>query len=389
MLNLKSKRPASSSRVPSTPPATPPEAPAAADGAVSVTVRELLTREAIPKAPPLEYLFAREGSMPSSCIVFWEPARNWPLFSISQVATGPRPKVTETRLRQEQASQVLAQIQHTRLPTPDGQDLGIVRIKAALTDPMGAAVALTLLEQADRAVVLAGGSGDRELVRRIQEHFERSPWDGPSMLMLTPADKPQRAERLRKAAWPNALRVHVLETFASPAPDWPLQLVSMVTGADLSGTNTRDELRGVPPAADPDAAPVEGGDSLWPQDVASDATALSAEMPLALDLTAAAPGVLACAIVDRRRRAVLGSRGEDGRIKPVLGDLVALWKLHDRRREQEPLSELSFVRGEQHCIALPVPGQAELLLMVVASTSFGDPALVRWQMKVALNHFDT
>jgi len=358
---------------------------------VAIQVRELRTRSATPSAPPLETLLARDGELPQQFIVLWEPAHNWPHFSTLQLTSGAHPKVAEVRLRQEQVDTPLAIIQHTILPTPDGQDIGVVWVKAACSDPLAAHVALTLLEQADRAVVMAGGSNDKEVVRQLTQYQRSHGWDGPSLLLLSPADKPSRAERLRKSTWPKGLRIHVLELFASQDPDWSLQLVSMVSGNMSAGDAATAPKNGSSPDPRPVPArtsanmPNTDDPSALPTTVVSDLIE-PAVAAACLDLVSSAPGVLACAVVDYTRHHVIAAQGDPQRLNLAVADLIALWRAYEGRGSNEPLRELSIGLPGQHLIALPVDHHPGALLMAVCSSEFGDMAMVRWQLTVARNH---
>lgn len=204
--------------------------PDAAD-AVPFTTRELRTRAERPDAPPLEMLFPRDAAPPGQHIVVWDPQASWPAFSLRPLAQAAHGAIGEIVLVQEQRPDTpVARLRSTLVPTPSGQTLGVIQVEAAPGDDLALPVALSLLAQADRAVVLAGSGQDKELVRRIGERVRPDSWQGPPLLLVSPADKPSRADRLRRSHWPRGLRIHVLELFQSGAPDWSQQLVAMVCG---------------------------------------------------------------------------------------------------------------------------------------------------------------
>ncbi len=357
---------------------------------VKIQVREICSPLTAPSAPPLAHLFEREGGVrPAQCIVLWEPAHNWPYFSIAHLVTGETPVISELRLRREHAEQPLAVVQHTVLATPDGQDLGVVWVRAAASDPLAAHVAITLLEQAERPAVLAGGTNDRQVERRLADFLRVRKWAGQEVLMVAPLNKPSRAERLRRLSWPKSVRVHILEAYASEEPDWSLQLVARLSqNAELAALAR--ERAGSAPSRQPliDEAPSEpdavAEASAMPATIATelvDATSARA----ALDVAASTPGVLACSVTDFTRDLQVAVAGDASLVDSAAHDLVQLWRSQERLALSEPVNELLLSRPTQHHIALPIERCPGLLLTAVVSREFGDLERARWQLGVALN----
>lgn len=373
----------------------------AATGTTGST-RELRTRSPSPAAPRIESLFSRDGAPPQQTIVVWDPGRAWSTFSLTQLSAGPgAPRLHRVLLRQEGAREPLAEFLVTWLPGgSEAKGWGVVEVLTAPGDPLGTRIALTLLEQADRAVLLAGGAGDKDLMRRIGDFVRSAQWDGPSLLMVSPADKPSRADRLRRGSWPRGLRVHVLEVFASPEPSWTQQLLAMVLGDGApqedspapSGEPWAKTLPTGAPTAAPRAMPgTRAGTSTRATPVGAQATAALRDLPsagsdadplrAALALAARAPGVLACALLDAADGEVLASLGPAQVANDAARCAARMWQA-----QGNAATELGWSTATCHHVVLPVGRQRPQLLLAVADREFGEPASVRWHLAVARNH---
>lgn len=433
MLSLKFKRtPAPQDAAPQEDPRTaawagPSSLPADPPTTVPVSTRELRTRAEVPSAPPVQTLFSRDSVQPQQTVAVWDPSGSWPGFSIPQLALAAHGRISEISLVQEQGTEPVALLRSTVLPTPSGQPLGVIEVEASFADQRGLSVALTLLEQADRAVILAGANGDKDLIRRINEVVRADAWRGPSLLLVSPADKPSRADRLRRASWPRGMKMHVLELFSVNDPGWSQQLISLVTGfasgePTVPGADDAPDDNTPAPSPAPPARPVAAATA--PMPVPSPAPALqkgpaapasthvsagaasSPPVPAApptpapvapefpdamadrvLGVLAMGVGVTACAVV-----AV-----EDGRLlrvhrlaadAPSLLDGAAkagsaLWRAHRALGAGQPLLELCWSEPTHHHLALPLPRQPGLLLLACIEREFGDLAAARWQAAVA------
>lgn len=357
------------------------------------STRELRTRSASPAAPSIDSLFGREdrdGPRPQQTVVVWDAGQSWPGFSLAHLgsAHGPdAPRLHRVLLRQEAAREALADFLITLLPGGnEANRWGVIEVQTAPGDPLGTRVALGLLEQADRAVLLAGGPGDKDLLRRIADFSRSAPWSGPSLLLVSPADKPSRADRLRRSSWPRGLRAHVLEVFAGSEPGWTAQLLSMVLG---DGAPADD---GGPGPSAATSAAMANGPAASPPTVGAAArppTAPPAGRPgglrgaeAALTLATRAPGMRACAIFDAsegRVTACVGALDEAGdaatraaRMLQAHGDAAAL-------------DELIWHSATRQYLVLALPGHAPLRLLAVADRAFGELATLRWHLAVARN----
>lgn len=432
MLSLKFKRTAPSSDAsasqddprsaawagPSSLPADPPTT-------VPVSTRELRTRAETPSAPPVQTLFSRDSVQPQQTVAVWDPSGSWPGFSIAQLALAAHGRISEISLMQEQGTEPVAMLRSTVLPTPSGQPLGVVEVDASFADNRGLSVALTLLEQADRAVILAGANGDKDLIRRINDFVRADAWRGPSLLLVSPADKPSRADRLRRATWPRGMKMHVLELFSVNDPGWSQQLISLVTGF-ASGEPTvpgamddgpADAEAPRPEPAPPVAVPAKAAPAPVPTPAPARSAAAAPVVPppvvspalAPLVVTSALPdvsatvmnrvlrvlsmgvGVTACAVVAIEDARVLSVQAQTEDQLTLLEGAAragcALWRAHRALGAGQPLLELSWGSPTHHHLALPVPRQPGLLILACVEREFGDLGAARWQIAVARNQW--
>jgi hypothetical protein len=430
MLSLKFKRT----------PTPPPDAawagqsslPAEPPTTVPVSTRELRTRAETPTAPPVQTLFSRDSVQPQQTVAVWDPSGSWPGFSIAQLALAAHGRISEISLMQEQGTEPVALLRSTVLPTPSGQALGVIEVDASFADNRGLSVALTLLEQADRAVILAGANGDKDLIRRINDFVRSDAWRGPSLLLVSPADKPSRADRLRRATWPRGMKMHVLELFSVNDPGWSQQLISLVTGfatgeptvpgpvdSPAEATAPKVEPRAAVVAA-PKATPTPASAQAQiptptptrtpvpPAPVKATSPAVSPALaPLAvssalpdvspqvmhrvLRVLSMGVGVTACAIVAVEDACLLSVQTLTEDQLPLLEGAAragcALWRAHRALGAGQPLLELGWSGTAHHHLVLPVPRQPGLLILACIEREFGDLTAARWQLAVARNQW--
>lgn len=423
MLSLKFKRTPSSSSTTSPPDdprsaawAGPSSLPADATTTVPVSTRELRTRAETPSAPPVQTLFSRDSVQPRQTVAVWDPSGSWPGFSIAQLALAAHGRISEISLMQEHGTEPVAMLRSTVLPTPSGQALGVIEMEASFADNRGLSVALTLLEQVDRAVILAGANADKDLIRRINDFVRADAWRGPSLLLVSPADKPSRADRLRRAAWPRGMKMHVLELFSVNDPGWSQQLISLVTGfASGEPTAPGPEPLDEPEAADlpaPATTPMTGKPNVQPtvqpsvpasvpsplspslttQTVPPASVEVSpAVMERVLGVLSMGVGVSACAVLAVDTAQLLGVKSPGPAPRAVLDTAArtgaALWRAHRALGAGQPLLELSWSSPQHHHLVMPLPRQPGLLLLACVDREHGDLAAARWQLAVARNQW--
>jgi hypothetical protein len=340
--------------------------------------RELRTRSATPNAPRLDTLFARDNAPPAQVLVVWDPGHHWPQFSLTHLALPPTQPLQRVLLRQEKASEVMAEFFVASSGAIGPAGWACVQVVTQPGDPLGLRIGLSLMEQAQRAVLLAGGPADKDLVRRIGEFVRSSQWEGPPLFVVAPADKPSRAERLRKATWPRGLRAHVLELFPNPAPDWTAELLRLVCGEASLSEDRRNASPSTPPAA-PGASPQTP--STPPQVLASPRMP---QLPNALDLACEAPGALACALWDHLGAKLLGGRGSPDLLEEVTRQAALFWS--GRGDDLEPVEALCWSTRHRHVLCMPLAQNPDRLLLLAIDREFGDLSQARWQLAVARQH---
>ena len=378
-------------------------------------IRELRTTDETPTAPRVELLFRRGSVPPEQIVVVWDPGRNWPGFSMHALAALGSGELTEVRLRREGMAEPLLILEHT-LFRPEPGSVGVMLVRAAPDQPVAMRLALSLLAQASRAMILAGSALDSELARHVRAQLPDHQWTGPPLLLISPTDKPSRAQRLRRMNWPAGLRTHVLELFRSNAAGWSSQLIEQVTAL---GTGTpsadpqetplnRSKTQRAPVAAQRPAgsasghaprspssrhhtgqasASSSGGASAGTFDKTSASAPTDAVSATALSLAAAAPGVCACALIDSQDGAVLAQQGSTDLVRNASAVASRLWLAHDDAGTSEPLNELSWTTAAHLNLVLPLNRHPGLLLICVVDRKFGDPAQSRWHLAIARNHF--
>ncbi|MEY4910335.1 MAG: hypothetical protein RL260_4053, partial [Pseudomonadota bacterium] len=390
------------------------------------STRELRTRAETPTAPPVQTLFSRDSIQPQQTVAVWDPSGSWPGFSIAQLALAAHGRISEISLMQEQGTEPVAVLRSTVLPTPSGQALGVIEVDASFADNRGLSVALTLLEQADRAVILAGANGDKDLIRRINDFVRTDAWRGPLLLLVSPADKPSRADRLRRATWPRGMKMHVLELFSVNDSGWSQQLISLVTGFASGEPTVPGPVDGPAEAKAPKVEPPPAAVIAAPKAAPAPAPALPPAPTPATALAKAAPpaispalaplavssalpdvsltvmnrvlrvlsmgvGVTACAIVAVEDARLLSVQTLTEDQLPLLEGAAragcALWRAHRTLGAGQPLLELGWSGPAHHHLALPVPRQPGLLILACVEREFGDLAAARWQIAVARNQW--
>ena len=355
------------------PLAFPPVAASKAHSAhpPELDTRELRTRSVSPSAPAIESLLSREGNggVPPQTLVVWDVGHTWPTFSLTQLDGSDKAaptahastRVQRVMLRQEGSQATLAEFLIALLPGhTEAKRWGVIQVRTSPGDPLGTRVALGLLEQADRAVLLAGAPSDKDLLRRLTDFSRSAPWGGPSLLLVSPADKPSRADRLRRSNWPRGLRTHVLEVFPGSEPGWSAQLLAMVLGEGA--------------AADSGGAHVAATAPLRSDRTGGNGT------EAALTLVTQAPGVVASALFDASSGDLCAVQGARDEATAAAGRATRMLQALD---EAAALEELTWHSAKRLNLVLALPDHPRLHLLAVADRDFGELAALRWHLAVA------
>lgn len=341
-------------------------------------VRLLRTADLKPSAPRLQDFFPREPRPIERWVAFWDAGRSWPAQALGELAGDGGRAPGATRLAHAEGDRTFAVVHHTVVQGDDGRLLGVLHIEADAADPASADVALTLLERSDHAAVLTGYSSEyREVPRRLQQFCGQGAWRGPALQFVIPQDKPSRAERLRRVAWPRSVEVRVVEASFSRAPGWLVPLLERLT--DSAG-------RAAPPSA------VDAPDLPLPPPFADEALADLPERPAlercarAAEVAALAPAARATAVLDACSHALLGGAGETADIDAATRIALQLWGAGSRESAPSlPLDELLWQGRERVLLAHPLPEHPGLLLVALFDRDDAafDLRHARWQLAVA------
>lgn len=401
-------------------PVTPSPRTRTAPGGIRHTVRELRTSDARPNAPRAGMLFSRESSPPALLVALWDISRSWPGLGLDRLAADARhgsARLDEVRLFRQIDTTPLAVIEHTVVVVPDAdagsaQTVGVVQVHASVADTQATHVALTLLEQADHVLLLAGEAGDEAAIRQLLAFAGQSHWTGPRLRWVLPLGHSQGARRLRGVAWSKGLRIRILET-SQPGADcspWPwlqnlltrtAQAPAPVTSAAPAPSppaltvnhppntlpenpvtrhkaprNAAESTNAHPVRANPGHG--QGGDGARP------APAICEQ---ALTLVAMAPGVIAAAVIDCRDGSLLAQHGAQNMVQLCASAATQLWAAYDALPGVETLHELEWASGQRHHLLLPLRHHPGLCLLAAVDREFGDLAAARWQLAVARNDF--
>ncbi|MFM2341148.1 MAG: hypothetical protein RLZZ592_801 [Pseudomonadota bacterium] len=326
-------------------------------GDIPLQRRELRTRADRPDAPSRTDLFRADAPTPTRHLVVWDPQGCWPGFDLGALARGVQAGLAETLLIQEQLPDPpVARLCSAVVPAPGGGWIGVLQVEASPADSRSIGVALALLGQADHALVLAGSSRDKDMVLRIGERVRPDSWSGPPLQLLSPADKPSRADRLRRALWPRGLTIQVIEPPLSCEPDWTARLIAQVCGLS--------------------APPAEIDEVL-------------ADRMLAV--LAMAPGVVAAALVEHPSAELLSLQATTAQApqhaRSAACQGCAMWQARASVPGAAPLQELLWAEPGLHHLMLPLPRRPDLLLLACIDREFGDLAAARWQAAVARNQW--
>lgn len=357
--------------------------------------RLLRTVDEKPTAPRLQDLFPRDSASIEKVVTFWDPGSTWPGHALADLHGPGVGEVGSTRLVHGESMRSFALIHHTLVDTRDGQTCAILHVEAQASDAASADVALMLLERSDHAVVLTGGAAEhRDLPRRLQDFCRQAAWRGPQVQFVSPADKPSRADRLRKTSWPRSVRVNVLEAASETNPGWLVALLERVAeDLPLQGLDkpAATAVKVLAPAADDllrleprarnatPAMPAPGSAGVArPDDAACEQ---------ALTVASLAPGFTASALIDTHAGSPLALRGDERQAQAGVASALQMWAGYADETLDACRNELVWTVGAMHHIALPVEGQPGLLLLSMVDREFGDVSRARWQLAVARNAF--
>ena len=369
------------------------------------TVRELRTSDAWPSAPRPELLFSREALPPKRVIVVWDISRSGHELNLARMATdaqhAPPARLDEVRLFRTDDAAPLAVIKYTVVaadlgdsPSDNSQNdspsdstglIGLLQVHAAVADAQATHIALTLLAQADHALLLTDETRGDAVMRKLL----RAPWPKGlrSRIIETPA--PDAA----LSPWPWLQNLIHPPAQANAAPTTPVAPAPAGNASipDNDAPNTAPEnpvTRHKAPRNSAESTNAHSGKTGTAQGSGSDSPRPGTETcQQALTVVAMAPGVTVAAVLDCRDGSLLAHHGALPLTQLCAHAATQLWNAYSALPGTETLHELDWASGQRHHLLLPIRNHPGLVLLVAVDREFGDLAAARWQLAVARNNF--
>lgn len=404
---------------------------------VRLLKRELRTTEASPDAPPLAQIFGRSAAAQRTWVVIWDASRSWPALAMVDLAEAGSGALTEISLRREGQLAPLLHAEHVELAL-DGLPLGVLLLRTLPHHTPSLKLALSLMRQADRLVVMAGGSTDHDWQRVLEHALPAQGWEGPPWQLAVPVEHATRAARLRRHAWPPGVRVQAFDWPRAGRAKWTLDLLRRVLiepiGAAPPPTPTGPTAgpepeprvsrlkphRAAPKAGasaavvPPEPVRVQARPEVMPTrqgDAAKDSRApSSAGLPppgppdrlhrAACDQLIGVPGVRACAVLRLADRAVLAQQGDADWLAAGTAETGRVTRGWRQEQAQDPKVQdpkvqdpnapdaLSWTHGQRQHLLLRLPDDGrDLALLAIGEPDATDLAELRWMATVARNAF--
>ncbi|MGY0194754.1 hypothetical protein ACWA7J_06725 [Leptothrix sp. BB-4] len=357
--------------------------------------------------------------------MIWDPSRHWPALAMVDLAEAGSGVLTELAMRREGQLAPLLHVEHVEL-TLDGRALSVLLLRTLPHHAASLRLALSLMRQADRLVVMGGSDKDLDWQNQLARALGSEGWQGPVWQIATPLEHPTREARLRRHAWPGGVRAQPFGWPRAGRPGWNLDLLRRVmlepiglsvvpasphppSPPDREPRVSRpkpqrlNRLVSIPSGAP--ASPLSSSEAARPAEApAAQQTAPQkpALPPLgepdrlhhvACDQLIAVPGVRACAVLRLADASLLAQRGD--------ADWLASGATQTRRvaqgwrpdghdaassQENEPADVLSWTEDQRQHLLLRLPDDGRgLALLALGDAGTTDPAELRWMATVARN----
>ncbi|RZS56576.1 hypothetical protein [Sphaerotilus mobilis] len=377
-------------------PTTPSTPPTGELPRVRLLKRELRTTEKAPDAPALARIFGKTAATALSWLVIWDASRSWPALAMVDLAEAGTGAITELSMRREGQLAPLLHAEHVEL-TLDGQALGVLLLRTLPHHTASLKLALSLMRQADRLVVMAGGSADHDWLRVLEHALPASGWQGPVWQVAVPVEASTRAARLRRHTWPAGVRVQAFDWPRAGRKHWNLDLLRRVllepigvtfpntptgapAGPDLESRVARPKpLRTAPHAESSKVQPRVDLPPLGPPDRLHKS---------ACEQLIAVPGVRACAVLRLADAALLAQQGDADWLAAgaaETGRVARGWRQSNAATETSP-DTLSWTHAQRQHLLLRLPEDGrDLALLALSDPATTDTAELRWMATVARN----
>lgn len=371
---------------------------------VRLLKRELRTTEASPDAPPLAQIFGRSAAAQCTWLVIWDASRSWPALATVDLAEAGSGALTEISLRREGQLAPLLHAEHVEL-TLDGVPLGVLLLRTLPHHTPSLKLALSLMRQADRLVVMAGGSTDHDWQRVLEHALPADGWQGPRWQLAVPVEHATRAARLRRHAWPAGVQVQAFDWPRSGRPNWNVDLLRRVmlepigaaapptptgpsAGSDMESRVSRlKPHRSVPSKT----ASTSTSNAVSPATPRPELPPLGAPDRLhlaACEQLIGVPGVRACAVLRLADAALLAQQGDAEWLAAgaaETGRVARGWRQGNGADQPSP-DTLSWTRAQRQHLLLRLPDDGrDLALLALSDPASTDAAELRWMAAVARN----
>ncbi len=383
---------------------------------VRLLKRELRTTDAAPDAPPLAQIFGRSAAAQCTWLVIWDAARSWPALALVDLAEAGTGALTEISLRREGQLAPLLHAEHVEL-TLDGRPLGVLLLRTLPHHTPSLKLALSLMRQADRLVVMAGGATDHDWQRVLEHALPADGWTGPGWQLAVPVEHPNRSARLRRHSWPAGVRVQAFDWPRTGRPNWNVDLLRRVllepigaatppppTGPS-AGTEPESRVSRLKPhrsASNPSApasTAATGRKASGSAVVANTRPPTAApELPppgppdrlhlAACDQLIGVPGVRACAVLRLADAALLAQQGDAAWLAAgaaETGRIARSWR-HGPGTDGSAPDTLSWTHAQRLHLLLRLPDDGrDLALLALGDPAGTDAAELHWMATVARN----
>jgi hypothetical protein len=318
-------------------------------------------------------------------ITLFDPARLWAPGVIKALSDAGGQPVERLNLRDHASLRTLATIERTAIQ-PAGETIKIYHADVGSPDLDGADVAMALLERSDLATVIVGRLHPHTidtLLENLRHAASQPTWHCRTLLFMLPPAAAWMANKVAGVAWPQALRVVVLnEPMTSASAVWNSLLAMWNQVKRLDAFTSPEDTE----AAAPDAVlavPLAG--LVHSPEPPSQQERIEHAL-LELRRT---DGLLACALVDRTTGAWLDQQlnAADVGLDACARAGLAHWQSMDTQGlppwTGDAADELIFASAQRDVVTRVAGAQGQWLLVSVFDRQRAHPVLSRQRVAEA------
>jgi len=349
-------------------------------------VRDLFVNGSAAQAMRDHFATSAEGGQGDArMITLFDPAHLWAPAVIKALSdAGGRP-VERLNLREHTSLRTLATIERTSIQ-PGGKTLKVYHADIGSSSSRGSEVAMALLERSDLATVIVGRLHPQTidtLFENLRHAASQPTWRCRTLLFMLPPAAVWMASKVAGIAWPQALRVLVLnEPMTSASAVWNSLLATWNQVKRLDANAPTESVEGVVT----DAAPAAS----WAGEVHSPEPPSQQErIERAMLELRRTDGLLGCALVDRGSGAWLDQRlnAADVGLEACARAGLAHWQSLDGQESPTWMGgaaqELIFASAQRDVVTRVAGAHGQWLLLSVFDRQRAHPALSRQRMAEA------